>query len=185
MLKVNHSIADKECFFDFVCATYRYSWYLQQERMLRFLSVSVQDSAGGQETRSSVHQSLPLLHLLHQPRVRLQRRHLPVRLPGRLHPHGETSEHVQRLSGLYPNDQWQLSSDCTTKNTPDDANFSLNFLMFCILKVKIVPVFLSSVVSWCRLQISVFYIQIMCRENFSQLSSKKYHHHCRVFKVQI
>lgn len=96
--------------------------------------------------------------------------------------------------------QWQLSSDFTMKKTPDDANFSLNFLKCCRyfdIKVKKVSVFHSSVVSWaikwccgcyhirCRLQISVFYIQITCRENFSQLSSKKYHYYCCGFKVQI
>ncbi|TMS05879.1 Solute carrier organic anion transporter family member 3A1 [Larimichthys crocea] len=54
------------------------------------------DSAGGRETRSSVHQSLQLLHLLHQPCVRLQRCHLPVCMLRRLLPNRK--DHIWHLS---------------------------------------------------------------------------------------
>lgn len=68
-------------------------------RTLSSLCVSAQDSAGGREAGGSVHQQLQLLHLLHQPRVRLQRSHLPVRLLRRLHPDEQRRGHVEHLSG--------------------------------------------------------------------------------------
>lgn len=77
--------------------TSRYGLY----RMLTLCCASAQDASGGRETRSSVHQSLQLPHLLHQPRVRRQRRHLPVSVLCRLHPNRKHCDRLKHLSGNY------------------------------------------------------------------------------------
>lgn len=91
-------------------------------------------------------------------------------------------------------------TDCTThKKLPDELqrNFSLNLFKYSLyfgikfkVKSQYFTVLPSAITCWairfycgcfeirCRLQISVFYIQITCRENSSQHSSTKYHHYC-------